>query len=159
MKEMLIKNKKKVTAVVLLLLAAVVIWKLAVPKGKVTSFEPEFEEGQEQAVSEGGVEEGIRIPGYSIIPVSAGSKEVSIDLTNPEENQVYFQITFLLGEDQEQIYQSKLIKPGDHLYEITLDRALEAGTYDLTIQYDTFSMDGSYSPRNGASVGCILEVK
>lgn len=93
------------------------------------------------------------------IPVTAGSKEVSIDLSNPEENNVYFQITFLLGEEKEQIYQSKLIRPGDHLYEITLDRALDAGTYDLTIQYDTFSMDGSYTPRNGASVNCILEVK
>ena len=84
---------------------------------------------------------------------------MAVELSNPEENRVYFQITFLLGEEQKQIYQSKLIKPGDHLYEITLDRALDPGTYDLTIQYDTFSMDESYSPRNGASVNCILEAK
>lgn len=158
MKEILIKNKKKIfAAAVLLLVVIAVVWKMAAPKGEVTSFQPEFEEGQEQATSEGGEEAGIRIPGYSVIPVSAGNKEVSIDLTNPEENNVYFQITFLLGE--EQIYQSKLIRPGDHLYEITLDRTLEAGTYDLTIQYDTFAMDENYSPRNGASVNCILEVK
>ena len=68
---------------------------------------------------------------------------------------MYFQITFLIGE--EQIYQSKLIRPGDHLYDITLDRALEAGEYELTIQYDTFSMDETYSPRNGATVNCILK--
>ncbi len=124
------------------------------PKGEVTSFAPEFETAQSQMVSEGGTSAGIRIPGYTIIPIKAGSADVDIDLTNPEENQVYFQITFLL--DGEQIYQSKLIKPSDHLYHITLDRALAAGDYDLTIRYDTFSMDGEYSPRNGASVNCIL---
>ena len=155
------KNKKviAVVAILLIVLAGLVIWKMYAPKGEVTSFQPEFEEGQEQATSEGGVETGIRIPGYSVIPVNAGSKEVSIDLTNPEENNVYFQITFLLGEEKEQIYQSKLIRPGDHLYNITLDRELEAGSYDLTIQYDTFAMDENYSPRNGATVNCILEAK
>ncbi len=155
------KNKKviAVVAILLIILAGLVIWKMSAPKGEVTSFQPEFEEGQEQATSEGGVETGIKIPGYSVIPVNAGSKEVSIDLTNPEENNVYFQITFLLGEEKEQIYQSKLIRPGDHLYNITLDRELEAGSYDLTIQYDTFAMDENYSPRNGATVNCILEAK
>ena len=155
------KNKKviAVVAILLIVLAGLTIWKMSAPKGEVTSFQPEFEEGQEQATSEGGIEAGIKIPGYSVIPVNAGSKEVSIDLTNPEENNVYFQITFLLGEEKEQIYQSKLIRPGDHLYNITLDRELEAGSYDLTIQYDTFAMDESYSPRNGATVNCVLEVK
>ncbi len=155
------KNKKviAVVAILLIVLAGLVIWKMYAPKGEVTSFQPEFEEGQEQATSEGEVEAGIKIPGYSVIPVNAGSKEVSIDLTNPEENNVYFQITFLLGEEKEQIYQSKLIRPGDHLYNITLDRELEAGSYDLTIQYDTFAMDEDYSPRNGATVNCILEAK
>lgn len=158
------KNWKKskmyvLLAVLLVLILAAVITKFSGSKREVTSFEPEFEEGQEQATSEGGVEKGIKIPGYSTIPVNAGTTEVSIDLFNPEENEVYFQITFILSEENEQIYQSKLIRPGDHLYDITLDRPLEAGTYDLTIQYDTFAMDENYSPRNGASVNCILEVK
>ena len=160
MKEWIVKNKKIViAAVIILALASVGIAKMRTPKGEVTSFEPQFEEGQEQVVNEGGVEAGIKIPGYSTITINAGTKDAAIDLTNPEENNVYFQITFLLGEEQEQIYQSKFIRPGDHLYNITLDRELEAGTYDLTIQYDTFAMDENYSPRNGASVNCILEVR
>ena len=159
-KEWIQKNKKTaVILAILLLLAAVLLGRFLLTRGEVTSYQPEFEEGQEQTVSEGGVEAGIKIPGYSTITVDAGTKDVAVELSNPEENQVYFQITFLLGEEQEQIYQSKLIKPGDHLYEITLDRALDPGTYDLTIQYDTFSMDDSYTPRNGASVNSILEAK
>ena len=110
-------NKKVIIAVVviLLLIAGVFVSRSFLKKGEVTSFQPEFEQGQEQASSEGGTEEGIRIPGYSTIPVTAGSKAVAIDLSNPEENNVYFQITFLLGEEKEQIYQSKLIRPGDHI--------------------------------------------
>ena len=157
MKEFLVKNKKAVLIAGVLIILALIIGRSMIPKGEITSYQPEFEEGQEQATSEGGVEAGIKIPGYSVIPVNAGDKNLSVDLYNPEENSVYFQITFLLGD--EQIYQSKLIRPGDHLYEITLDRALDAGTYDLTIQYDTFAMDEEYSPRNGASVNCILEAK
>lgn len=160
MREWISKHKKiLIAAVLVLILASAGIAKMRTPKGEVTSFEPQFEEGQEQVVNEGGVDAGIKIPGYSTITINSGTKEAAIDLTNPEENHVYFQITFLLGEEQEQIYQSKFIRPGDHLYNITLDRELEPGTYDLTIRYATFAMDEDYSPRNGASVNCILEVK
>ncbi len=157
--EIVKKRVKYVLLIIGLAIAVAVAAKFAKQEGEVTSFKPEFEEGQVQTTSEGSVEKGIKIPGYTTIPVNAGETEVDIDLYNPDENDVYFQVTFILNKEEEQIYQSKLIKPGDHLYTITLDRALEAGTYDLMIKYDTFAMDESYSPRNGASVNCVLEVK
>lgn len=124
--------------------------------GEVTSFIPEFEVAQTQSVQEASVAKGIQIPGYSIIPILADSEQVSIDLQNPDANEVYFQISFYLTDTQELIYQSKLIEPGQHLYSITLNRGLAAGEYPLTIQYDTFSMDSSYTPKNGATVNCVL---
>ena len=129
--------------------------------GPVTNFTPEFEAEQTQITTEQepSVSRGIEIPGYSVIPVTAGSKDVNIDLYNPEGNNVYFQLTFFLSDTGEQIYQSKLLKPGQHIYTITLDRALEAGEYPLTIQYSTFTTDDSYTPRNGATVNCILQAK
>lgn len=131
-------------------------------QGDVTSYasaaEYEFEEGQTQSIEEASVTKGIKIPGYSTIPVSADSTEVSVDLQNPDENEVYFQISFYLTDTDELIYQSKLLSPGQHLYSIELARGLEAGEYPLTIRYDTFSMDGSYTPKNGASVNCFLSV-
>lgn len=148
-------------AVIVLIAAAAGISYYKTRQGEVTNFTPEFEEGQEAPTAESaeGEEKGIKIPGYSVIPVTAGTEEVSIDLTNPEENQVYFQITFLLTDTGEELYQSKLLSPGQHLYNITLNRALEAGDYNLTIQYDTFSMDEEYSPRNSATVNCILRAQ
>lgn len=126
--------------------------------GPITSFDPQFEEEQSQETIEASQSKGIKIPGYSTIPIKANQKEVSIDLYNPEENEVYFEISFILNDTNEEIYKSKLIKPGQHIYSITLNKALPAGEYPVTIKYNTFSDDESYTPKNGASVGCVLNV-
>ena len=137
-----LKRKKKV--IIILLIIAVIASGFAVyqytrPK-EVTNFDVEFEVDQEKPEEEetpGGVEEGIQIPGYESITIPAGTTEVSVELMNPEENNVYFEISFYLPETDETIYTSKMIQPGQHLYEITLDRAMEAGEYPLTIRYGT----------------------
>lgn len=121
------------------------------------TFHAEFEAEQTKAEIEENDARGIKIPGYSTIVVEAGKKNVSVDIMNPEENEVYFKVKFILSESQELLYESQLIKPGQHLYEIELNRELEAGEYKLLIEYETFLMDGTYSPRNGASVNCILK--
>lgn len=119
---------------------------------------PEFEEEQTKASAEAAADRGIRIPGYSVILVPAGTREVSVDLYNPEENEVYFKVKLLLSDTGEELYESKLIKPGQHLYEIELNRALEAGDYNLQLEYETLSMDGNYSGKNGAKLNCTLRV-
>lgn len=122
--------------------------------GVSANFVTEMEEGQEPR--KGNMEKGIEIPGYSDIPIPAGETTVNIELVNPEVNDVYFQISFVLTETNEKIYESKLIEPGVHVYEIELEKPLEEGEYDLTVVYDTYAMDGEYTPRNSASVGCKL---
>lgn len=154
-------NKKPIifasAGIVIILAGSIAAYHVSTSSNKeVTSFIPEFETAQTQNIQEASVSKGIQIPGYSTIPVKAGSTEVSVDLQNPDENEVYFQISFYLTDTQELIYQSKLIEPGQHLYNITLNRSLDTGEYPLTIQYDTFSMDGSFTPKNGAVVNCML---
>lgn len=157
------KNKKtKIWVILALLLAAGCVggWLYFKNSPKeVTNFAPEFEEEQTRESSEGSVTGGITIPGYSEIVVDAGTTEVSVDLNNPEENHVYFQIDFYLPETDETIYTSKLLKPGQHLYDITLNRPLEEGEYDLIIRYGTFSADEALTPRNGAEVNCKLKAR
>lgn len=157
-------RKKKITIqVVILVLAAAAagIYWYTRPK-EVTNYDAEFEEDQERPDStdqEGSVADGIQIPGYKSITIPAGTKDVSVELMNPEENQVYFQISFYLPDTEETIYTSKMIKPGQHLYEITLDKEMAAGEYPLTVRYDTFSADEAMTPRNGAEVNCTLIVE
>lgn len=157
-------RKKKITILILILVlaaAAAGIYWYTRPK-EVTNYDAEFEEDQERPDSteqEGSVADGIQIPGYKSITIPAGTKDVSVELMNPEENQVYFQISFYLPDTEETIYTSRMIKPGQHLYEITLDKEMAAGEYPLTVRYDTFSADEAMTPRNGAEVNCTLIVE
>ena len=87
------KNKKKagvfLLLAVIILVAAVGIYYKTRPK-EVTNLEPEFEEAQEKPQEEGssgGTDTGIQIPGYTSVEVQAGTKDVSVELMNPEENQ------------------------------------------------------------------------
>lgn len=130
--------------------------------GAVTSFAPGFEEDQEMpevGTVEAGVEAGIEIPGYKSIIIPADTTDVKVELTNLETNQVYFQISFYLPDTEETIYTSKLIKPGQHLYEITLERPMEVGEYPLTVKYAAYSNDEELTPMNGADVNCTLIVE
>ena len=156
------KDKKKVIGLTIVLAAvAIGVYFYTRPK-EVTNYDTRFESEQEKPHSEasqGGTEEGIQIPGYKSIVIPAGKKEVSVELTNPEENKVYFKISFYLPETDETIYTSKLIKPGQHLYDITLKKEMEAGEYPLVVKYATCSADEKRTPRNSAEVNCTLVVK
>jgi hypothetical protein len=61
--------------------------------------------------------------------------ENSVDNTND----VYFDIT--LADTEENIYSSPVIPVGSHLEDITLDKALEDGTYDCVITYTLVDED------------------
>ena len=162
------KNKKALWIVLAVLIAVLLVfggYMLASSRahhGPVTvNSTPsyEFEEGQSQNLEEGGVTPGIEIPGYTVIPVKANTKDVEVDLFNPENNNVYFQITLSLTDTEEVLFESKMIEPGDHLYNIELTRPLDPGEYDMTIQYSTFTTDGEFTPRNGATMICILRAE
>ncbi len=160
-------KKKKIwipilAAAVVLAVIFAVSWSRK-PK-EVTNYENEktFEEYQESPESTeetGGQGQGIKIPGYESIVIPAGTKEVSVELTNPEENQVYFEISFYLPETEETIYTSDLIRPGQTIYEITLEKEMEAGEYPLILRYAAYTADEAMEPRNGAQVSCSLIVQ
>lgn len=157
-------NRKKAGIILLVLViaaAGILIGRNTRP-AEVTNYDVAFEEEQEK--SEGNnpeqkIEEGIQIPGYKSIQIPAGTKDVSVELTNPEENKVYFEISFYLPDTKETIYKSRMIKPGQTLYDITLEKEMEAGEYPLTVKYATYTADENMTPRNGAKLNCTLIVK
>ena len=159
------KKKKIIIPVVLAaaVLAGVAAWQGTRPQ-EVTNYNGmAFEEEQEapdgEETRQAGTAAGIEIPGYESIVIPAGTKDVSVELLNPESNNVYFQISFRLPETDETIYTSDLLKPGQHIYAITLEKEMEAGEYPLTVQYATYTADEEMAPRNGAEVSCMLIVQ
>lgn len=102
-----------------------------------------------------GEEDGIRIPGYKSMAIEANSKEVSVNLVNPEGNQCYFIISIALNGTDEVIYESKLIPPGKGLYKINLTKPLAPGTYDAQLRYEAYDLS-TQSRLNGAVVNFAL---
>lgn len=100
----------------------------------------------------------ISIPGFKAWTIDAGETKVSTNFYNPEKNTCYFVISVILDDTGETIYESKYIKPGQHLYEVELFKALEAGKYQATLHYSTYSMT-DLTPMNGANVPFELIVQ
>lgn len=102
--------------------------------------------------------DGIRIPGYKSITIEANKTEVSVNLQNPDKNNCYFVIRLVLLDTGETLYESKMIEPGKGLYNITLSRALEAGSYNAQLQYDPYDMT-ALTRLNGAVINLELIAK
>jgi len=101
---------------------------------------------------------GIKIPGYPSVTIPANEKDVAVALLNPEGNPCYFVFELVLKENDEILYTSKLVPPGQAITQISLSRKLKAGNYDATIQITTYSIENQ-SPMNGANVETLLVVQ
>lgn len=114
---------------------------------------------QEQPGNAGQAAEQIAIPGYEALELRAGAKKQSLSLSNPAENNCYFQISLYL-ENNTFLWQSELIKPGSASRPMTLTRPLQAGSYPgARLEYACFRMDREKTPLNGAETKLTLWVK
>ena len=117
-----------------------------------SAFVPDLDpDASTQEAKESDPPEGIRIPGYPSITIPADTKDVTVNLMNPEGNPCYFTFEIVLNDTDETIYTSKMVEPGKAITEVTLEKALAAGEYPATIKITTASLtDGS--AMNGANV-------
>lgn len=118
--------------------------------------EREFE--KQQTFTQQNASESIAIPGFEKMKIPAGQTTVPAYLYNPENNKCYFEIALLLADSKEEIYKSKLVRPGQKLYEIELNRAMEKGDYDAVVHYSTYAL-ADYADMNGANVPFTLSVE
>lgn len=154
------KNKKRnliiAGGIFVVVIVAVVIYFLVKQDSKDPAFSPDLDENakvQTDMIRE--KPEGIRIPGYPRITISADTKDVTMNLQNPEGNPCYFTFEIVLTDEEETIYTSKLVEPGKAITDVTLSHALEKGEYPAVIKITTTSLtDGS--EMNGAEVETVL---
>lgn len=101
----------------------------------------------------------IAIPGYEMLELKANSKEQTMCLPNPPQNDCYFQISLYL-EDGTLLWQSELIAPGETSKPMVLSEVLKKGTYpNAVLHYSCYRMDESLTPLNGAEMKVTLWVK
>ena len=112
----------------------------------------------QQPENAGGEATGIQIPGYPSITLPADTETVSVVFLNPEGNPCYFTFELVLSDTSEVLYTSKLVPPGQAIYEINLSRPLAAGEYDAVLRISTTSLEDG-SAMNGANVETVLIVQ
>ena len=164
------KSKKKaliiIVAAVLLIAAATAAILYAC--GVFTPKQHEKGEGVVGVISDDwdpGIEEtsgepkkGTQIPGYSRAEMNAGDTSLKISIGNPKENKVGMFATLKL-DDGTELYKSELLKPGQGLAEVPLNKTLEKGTYDAMVVYQCVALDEKNTPLNAAESGFKLIVK
>jgi len=98
-------------------------------ENKTLDFIPAGEEGR------------ITILGYAGIYFKAGTTQQTVDFNNPATNDCYFKISLYLSNDY-LLYQSDLIKPGEHLTDIKINQELQKGLYkNCLLVYQCYSLD------------------
>lgn len=167
------QNKKKskkiyviVVAAVLVIAAATVATLFALgvfaPKpvergeGVVGVVSDNWDPGVEQPSGE--QRKGTQIPGYSKAEMNAGDMTLKISIGNPKDNKVGMIASFKL-EDGTVLFESDLLKPGQGMTEIPLNKTLEKGVYKAAVVYQCFALDENRTRLNSAESGLTLYVK
>ena len=101
---------------------------------------------------------GIKISGYPSVTIAKNTQDVKMALLNPEGNPCYFKFVIALKENDEVIYESKYVQPGDCIYDVHLNKPLAEGEYPAVIKISTIALDGE-TPLNGANVETVLIAK
>lgn len=86
---------------------------------------------------------GISIPGWTGIKIKAGETIVNVPFYNPEANGNWFYLTFQLKlkETDEVLFTTGLIPPGQYCNMVSLENALESGTYEGILFVQPYMMD------------------
>lgn len=125
-------------------------------------FTPDIDENakdwSDQAADDNDNSKGIKIPGYPTLMIAANKKSVPVALLNPEGNPCYFIFEVSLNDTGEVLYTSKMVPPGQAIYEMNLSRSLKAGKYQATIKISTISLEDG-SAMNGAKMATELIVQ
>lgn len=87
-------------------------------------------------------EKGILIPGYTSMVMKANTKEQTVSIGNPADNDCIFVIVLKL-EDGTKLFESQELKPGEGLENITLDQELEAGEYQAVMDKIFYQNSGT----------------
>lgn len=110
------------------------------------------------------LEQDVVISGRRTLTIPANTKEVTVDLYNPEENEGAYYLSFELrlydGSESgyEVLYTSALVEPGKYIDRIELSRALEKGVYDAVIHIQPYRMNKEKTLTNNADIKISLVV-
>lgn len=101
--------------------------------------------------------DNISFPGFAPIKIKEGTKELLIDLVNPEFNEVDIQFIVILGE-KDILLNSGLVAPGEAITRVALPKKLKKGEYNLSVEMKGFAKDKNHTRVTGTNNKILLEV-
>lgn len=110
------------------------------------------------------LEQDVTISGRRSLTIPANTKEVTVDLYNPKENEGAYYLSFELrlydGSESgyEVLYTSDLVEPGKHIDRVELSRALEKGVYNAVVHIQPYRMNKEKTLTNNADIKISLVV-
>lgn len=81
------------------------------------------------------------------------NKSILDNIEDNEDKNICYKI---LDENNEVIFKSEVLKPGESIYELTLDKKLDSGTHDVTVVAQRINEDGNAS---GGTVNATVQIE
>ena len=100
---------------------------------------------------------GTQIPGYSSAVMKSGDTTLKLRIGNPKDNHVGMFAKLKLA-DGTVLYESPLLKPGQGLEEVPLNKTLDKGEYEAIVEYNCVLLEDGTTPLNSAESGFRLYV-
>ena len=128
----------------------------------VSTPKPDLDPGAVDYIGEGPAEKGnasnsqTEIPGYGEITLDTKTGKIDKVLFNPEGNPVYFVVRIFVNNKE--VYKSKMIPPGQAIYEAKITETIEPGEYKAVLQYECFHIT-TLNRLNGADTNLTFIVK
>ena len=91
----------------------------------------------------------IALPQFAWLNLKADQKEQTLTFDNPQRNFAYFRVSLVM--DDETLWESELLAPGETSKPVVLSRPLPAGEYEVILGYACFADAEATSPLNGAA--------
>ncbi len=105
------------------------------------------------------IEEGMVNIGIAAEPVfEENGKRGRLGIENIEANNYSFQVTLILNDTGETVYESGLIDPGFYIEFVELSKTLKAGDYPAKAKFVTYSLDESEDKIGETNINITLHV-
>lgn len=87
-----------------------------------------------------------------------GTSAGNLLIENPGNNAKLLKVSILIDGTEEEVYASKLLKPGTYIESVKLDKVLEKGTYDATAYFSAYEEEsGAYIGQTGAQIAITVQ--
>ncbi len=144
-----------VFAVIAVVAVIVAVWAIATRNDGPPGNEAQSPEETMEPIEK--LTDTIALPQFAWLYLKADTIEQTLTFDNPPQNYVQLRVSIVL--DDETLWESELLKPGESSGPVVLTRPLKTGEYGANLVYTCFTNDEEMNSLNGANSPITLKVQ